>query len=207
VGILLPTEENLKKAKEVLKQGGIIAYSTETFYALGVDPFNEDAVKKLFEVKGRGFDKPVSILVKDINVLSLVAEEVPPAAEKLINRFWPGPLTIVFRAKKNIPLILTANTGRVGVRVSSSPIARRLLDIIDMPLTATSANPSGKKSPVTAQETEEYFKNKLDMIIEGGSLAGKLGSTVIDVTEGNIKILRHGEITEDALKRICKVVS
>lgn len=200
--IFLPTDDNLKKAKAVLKNGGIIAYPTETFYGLGVDPFNKDALKKLFELKGRGFDKPVSVLVKDKDALCGIAEEIPPAAKKLIKIFWPGPLTIVFKAKKGIPKILTANKGKIGVRVSSSPIAKKLLDMLDAPITATSANPSGKKSPITAQEVERYFGDKLDMIIDHGKLEGKLGSTIVDVTEGGIKILRHGEIQEEQLIKI-----
>ncbi|MBI5894125.1 MAG: threonylcarbamoyl-AMP synthase [Deltaproteobacteria bacterium] len=202
--IFLPTYDNLKKASAVLKKGGIIAYPTETFYGLGVDPFNEDALKKLFELKGRGFDKPVSILVKDENALASIVEEIPSVAKRLFKRFWPGPLTIVFKAKKNISDILTASTGNIGVRVSSSPVAKKLLDIIDAPITATSANPSGEKSPVTPQEVERYFGDKLDMIIDGGELEGKLGSTIVDVTEGSIKILRQGEIPEEKLYRLLK---
>jgi len=208
VGIFLPTDENLKKAIAVLKNSGIIAYPTETFYGLGTNPLDESAVKRLFDIKGRDFDKPVSILVKDLNALSLVAEEIPPAAERLIKRFWPGPLTIVFRAKKNIPLILTANTGRIGVRVSSSPIAKRLLGIIDMPLTATSANPSGEKSPVTAEEVEIYFRDKVDMILDGGKLQGKVGSTIIDATTGrDLECIREGDIPFAVILEYCKNLS
>lgn len=197
--IFLPTDDNLKKASAVLKKGGIIAYPTETFYGLGVDPFNEDALKRLFELKGRGFDKPVSILVKDENALRDITEEIPLAAKKLIKKIWPGPLTIIFKAKKNIPKMLTANTGKIGVRVSNNQIAKKLLDMLDAPITTTSANPSGEKSPVTAKDVEKYFGNKLDMIIDGGELEGKLGSTIVDATEGGIKILRHGEIPEEKL--------
>ncbi len=203
--IFLPTYANLKKAMAVLKKGGVIAHPTETFYGLGVDPFNEGAVRKLFELKGRGFDKPVSILVKNEEALFDISCEIPPAAERLIKRFWPGPLTIVFKAKKGIPKILTANTGKIGVRVSSNQIAKKLLDIIDMPITATSANPSGRKSPVTPQEVERYFGDKLDMIIDGGELEGKLGSTILDITEEDIKILRQGEITEELIREILRL--
>ena len=194
MGIFLPTDENLKKAIAVLKNSGIIAYPTETFYGLGANPLDESAVKRLFDIKGRGFDKPVSILVKDLNALSLVAEEIPPAAERLIKRFWPGPLTIVFRAKKNIPLILTANTGRIGVRVSSSPIAKRLLGIIDMPL--------------TAEEVEIYFRDKVDMILDGGKLQGKVGSTIIDATTGrDLECIREGDIPFAVILEYCKNLS
>src|SRR3990167_9776167 len=184
-----------KRVRDIFKKGGIIAYPTETFYGLGVDPFNEAAIKKLFELKGRGSDKPVSILIKDKKMLLEVAEEIPLLAEKLIKKFWPGPLTIIFKAKKSIPSLLTGGTGKIGVRISSNPITQKLLEEIDSPITATSANPSGKKSPVTAKEVMDYFGDKIDLVLDGGVLYGKLGSTVIDVTEGELTVIREGEIS------------
>src|SRR3989338_241328 len=145
-----------KQVLDVFKKGGIIAYPTETFYGLGVDPFNETAVKKLFNLKGREADKPISILVKDKKMLAEVAEEIPLSAEKLIKKFWPGPLTIILKAKKSIPITLRAGTGTIAVRISSNTITQKLLD--------------------------------------GGVLSGKLGSTIVDVTEGDLKIIRAGEI-------------
>lgn len=183
-----------KQISDVFKKGGIIAYPTETFYGLGVDPFNETAAKKLFALKGRDFDKPVSILVKDKNMLIAVVEEIPPAAERLIKKFWPGPLTIIFKAKKTIPALITGNTGKIGIRISCNTVTQKLLEEIDSPITTTSANPSGKKSPVTAKEVTDCFGDKIDLVIDGGVLSGKLGSTIVDVTEGELKILRQGEI-------------
>ena len=183
-----------KQVLDVFKKGGIIAYPTETFYGLGVDPFNETAVKKLFNLKGREADKPISILVKDKKMLAEVAEEIPLSAEKLIKKFWHGPLTIILKAKKSIPITLRAGTGTIAVRISSNTITQKLLEAIDSPITTTSANPSGKKSPVTASEVMNYFKNKVDLILDGGVLSGKLGSTIVDVTEGDLKIIRAGEI-------------
>ncbi|MBI3754475.1 MAG: threonylcarbamoyl-AMP synthase [Deltaproteobacteria bacterium] len=183
-----------KPVRDIFKKGGIIAYPTETFYGLGVDPFNKTAVKKLFELKGREPDKPISILVKDKNMLLAVVEEIPPAAEKLIKKFWPGPLTIIFKAKKTIPSVLTGDTGKIAVRISCSPITQKLLEIIDSPITTTSANPSGKKSPVTAKEVQDYFGDKIDLLIDGGALSGKLGSTIVDATKRELKVVREGEI-------------
>ncbi len=187
----------LARAKEIIEKGGIIAYPTETFYGLGANPYNEDAVKRLFELKGRGFDKPISILVKDEAMLGQVVADVPPVAENLIKRFWPGPLTIIFNVAPEIPELLTAGTGKIGVRISSSPIAERLLDTIDSPITATSANPSGKKSPITANEVVNHFGGRLDLILDGGRLSGRLGSTVVDITGGGIELVRDGEIPEE----------
>lgn len=183
-----------KQISDVFKKGGIIAYPTETFYGLGVDPFNKTAVKKLFNLKGREPDKPIAILIKDKKMLLEIADEVPEAAEKLIRKFWPGPLTIIFKAKKSIPALITGNTGKIGVRISNNPAAQKLLKKIGSPVTTTSANPSGKKSPATTQEVIDYFGGKVDLIIDGGKLYGKLGSTIVDVTEDKLKIIREGEI-------------
>ncbi|MCP3677060.1 MAG: threonylcarbamoyl-AMP synthase [Deltaproteobacteria bacterium] len=191
----------LAKAKKIVEHGGIIAYPTETFYGLGADPYNEDAVTRLFELKGRGFDKPISILVKDEIMLQQVMAGIPPAAEELIRRFWPGPLTIIFHAPPALPRLLTAGTDKIGVRVSSNPSTQKLLDIIDRPITTTSANPSGKVSPVTAEEIAGYFDDTLDLILDGGQLPGRLGSTVVDVTGDGVLVIRQGEIpTEKILK-------
>lgn len=184
-----------KRVSDVFKKGGMIAYPTETFYGLGVDPFNEIAIKKLFALKGRDFDKPVSILIKDKKMLLTVVEAISPLVEILIKKFWPGPLTIIFKAKKSIPSLLTGGTGKIGVRISNNPITQRLLEEIDSPITTTSANPSGEKSPVTANEVMGYFGNKADLILDGGMLYGKLGSTIVDVTEGELAVIREGDIS------------
>ncbi|HLA50983.1 MAG TPA: L-threonylcarbamoyladenylate synthase [Thermodesulfobacteriota bacterium] len=206
--ILLKTEmlsgSGWKRVRDIFKKSGMIAYPTETFYGLGVDPFNEIAIKKLFALKGREFDKPVSILIKDKKMLLTVVEAISPLAEILIKKFWPGPLTIIFKAKKSIPSILTGGTGKIGVRISNNPIAQKLLEEIDSPITTTSANPSGEKSPVTANKVMGYFGNKIDLILDGGMLYGKLGSTVVDVTEGELIVIREGEISVEAISAYLK---
>ena len=183
-----------KQVRDIFKEGGMIAYPTETFYGIGVDPFNKNAVNKLFKLKGRDPDKPISILIKDKKMLLEVVEEIPSSAEILRKKFWPGPLTIIFKAKKIIPSVITGNTGKIAVRISSNPITQKLLEIIDSPITTTSANPSGKKSPVTAGEVADYFGDKIDLIIDGSLLSGKLGSTIVDATEEKLKVIREGEI-------------
>lgn len=198
--IFQPTDKNLKKAKILLENGGIIAYPTETFYALGIDPFNTAAIERLFKIKDRELNKPISIIIKDKDMLNDIVENIPPAAESIMTVFWPGPLTIVFNARKYTLNILTANTGKIAVRISSNPITERLLQTINIPLTATSANPSGKKSPVTAEDVEGYFGAGLDMIIDGGILEGKFGSTIIDATDKHLQCLREGDISLKILK-------
>jgi L-threonylcarbamoyladenylate synthase len=183
-----------KQVRDIFKKDGIIAYPTETFYGIGVDPFNKSAVYKIFKLKGRSHDRPISILIKDKKMLLEVIEDIPLSAKILIKSFWPGPLTIIFNAKKTIPSVITGNTGKIGVRISSNPITQKLLEVIDSPITTTSANLSGKKSPVTAGEVVDYFGDNLDLIIDGGLLSGKLGSTIVDTTEEEIKVIREGEI-------------
>lgn len=183
-----------KQVRDIFKEGGMIAYPTETFYGIGVDPFNKSAVNRLFKLKGRSHDKPISILIKDKKMLLEVVEDIPLSAKILIKRFWPGPLTIIFNAKKTIPSVITGNTGKIGVRISSNPITRKLLEEIDSPITTTSANPSGKKSPATSEEVVDYFGDKIDLILDGGLLSGKLGSTIVDTTEKELKMIREGEI-------------
>ena len=192
--IIIKSPGPLNEAVEVFRGGGIIAYPTETFYALGVDPFNAEAIKKLFLLKGRPEKNPVSVIVKDVDMLAMVVEDVPPMAEALIKKFWPGPLTIIFKALSTVPPMLTANTGKIGVRVSSSPICINLTAALSSPITATSANPSGKTPPITAGEVLDYFNGRVDLLIDGGTLTGRLGSTIVDATGERILVLREGEV-------------
>jgi len=177
-----------------LKNGGLIIYPTETFYGLGADAMNHSAVERILGVKARGTAKTLPIIVSDISMLLRICKQITESASVLIKKFWPGPLTIILKAKKSIPITLRAGTGTIAVRISSNTITQKLLEAIDSPITTTSANPSGKKSPVTASEVMNYFKNKVDLILDGGVLSGKLGSTIVDVTEGDLKIIRAGEI-------------
>ncbi|MEE9613621.1 MAG: L-threonylcarbamoyladenylate synthase [Thermodesulfobacteriota bacterium] len=182
------------KAVTAFKKGGVIAYPTETFYGLGVDPFNEEAVRGLFTLKGRPPENPVSVIVRDREMLRMVVEEVPPLAERLIEYFWPGPLTIILKARDVLPPTLTAGTGTVGVRESSSDTAMKLVTALGSPITATSANPSGKPPAATADEAAAYFGDGIDILIDGGKTGGGLGSTVVDATGEEIEIIREGEI-------------
>ncbi len=192
--LILDASSDLTEAIGIFRGGGIIAFPTETFYGLCVDPFNETAVKKLFILKGRPFESPVSIIIKDAGMLKKVAGEVTPLAGTLMKRFWPGPLTIVFKAKPKVPPLLTANTGKIAARVSSDPVCRRLVDILASPITATSANPSGKRPPATAKEVLDYFNGAIDLLIDGGKLPGKKGSTIVDASGERIEVIREGEI-------------
>lgn len=192
--LILAGASGLKESPGIFMRGGIIAYPTETFYGLGVDPFNKEAVERLFELKGRSEKSPVSLIIKDTDMLKRVAQEVPERAEVLMKKFWPGPLTIVFKARSTVPERLVAHTGKIGVRVSSSPEAMKLVEALDSPITATSANPSGRTPPASPAEVIEYFNGSIDLLIDGGRLPGRAGSTVVDITGDKTVILREGEI-------------
>lgn len=191
---LAPPNSVLAEAAYILRKGGVIAYPTETFYGLGVDAFNEAAIRKLYQIKSRDFNKPISILIRDQQMLKQVANSIPPGADRLMQEFWPGPLTLIFRGRKQLPSCLTGGTGRVGVRISSQPTAQRILEIFGLPITATSANLSGEKSPITTQEISGFSANGIDLILDGGKLPGQSGSTIVDLTLSPPKIVREGEI-------------
>lgn len=187
----------IAKAVDVLVKGGIIAYPTETLYGLGVRVMDKESVQRLFEIKGRPQDKPIPLIVGSLEVLKTIAEEIPPEAEKLIKEFWPGPLTLVFKAKASVSELLTAGTGTIAVRIPGESFALSLSRKIDFPITSTSANPSGATPPEVADEVSRYFGDKIDLIIDGGKTPIGKPSTIIDVTVKPWQILREGAITFD----------
>ena len=186
--------ENLAAAVEALKRGYVIVFPTETLYGLGGDALNEAAVEKVFQLKGRDPSNPIPVLVANQEMLHALVAKVPTTARKLMERYWPGPLTLVLPGQKNVPKPLCNPEGGVGVRISSQPIATLLVNALGRPLTATSANPSGKEPARTLQEAKNYFAHRVEVFVDGGTLTSKSGSTVVEVMEDSIKIIREGEI-------------
>jgi len=192
-----PDAEKLAEAVRVLCEGGVVAFPTETFYGLGADARNETAVEKIFRIKGRNFRNPLSVIVaNDRDVIPLV-EEIPAAAKILMQTFWPGPLTLVFRASSSVLPRLTANTGKIGIRVSSHPLARLLAGGLGGPLTATSANLSGGPECSSADAVIRALGELPGSVIDGGETPGGAGSTILDVTIFPPRILREGAISGD----------
>jgi len=192
---ILSAENDYSPALNPFRAGRIIAYPTETFYGLCADPFNGKAIEALYELKGRPPASPMPLIIGEEGMLSSIAAEINPEARRLMTRFWPGPLTIIFKARPELPSILTAGTGTIGVRLSGSPYARRLSSTLSSPITSTSANPSGRPPAIRADEVLGYFDGTIDILIDGGELKGKKGSTIVDATEEKLVILREGEIT------------
>lgn len=194
--------EAFSQAIAALKRGELIVFPTETFYGLGADAFNEVAVEQVVSLKGRDPGSPIPIIIADRKMLKDVVTDVPPVAQKLIGRFWPGPLTLVLPAEKNLPAPLLNRDGQVGVRISSHPLAASLTRELGHPITATSANLSGREPARTVEEAMSYFSSKLEIFLNGGRLGGSKGSTVVEVSSrGVLRIIREGEISSRELER------
>lgn len=210
MSLLLPTDpldpapEVLARVASALRQGSVVAYPTETLYGLGVDPLQEEALKRLYQLKGRPTGMPVSILVRDVPMLEEVAQELPGPALRLIEAFLPGPLTLVLPARPHLPLLLTAGTGKVGVRISAHPLMEHLFSEYPSPITTTSANPTGKPNARDAKKILSYFPRGIECILDAGPVPGGIGSTVVDVTGERPEVLRKGAISAKEISEALK---
>ena len=185
------------RVRRVLGESGLIALPTESFYGLAVAPFDEQALARLWQVKGRSEGKPILVLIGDRSQLEPFVRSIPPAATVLMNAFWPGPLTIVFAAALGLSDALTAGTGSVGIRLSAW---QPLVDLVRRvgPVSGTSANREGVPPPRTAEEVQHSLGDALDLIIDAGPTPGGQPSTVIDV-RGPIRMIREGSIERGAI--------
>ncbi len=186
-------EAAVAEALRVIAGGGVVALPTETFYGLAADPFQEKALKRLYRLKKRPEEKPILLLLGDEAQLFQVVKEVPPLARKLMRRFWPGPLTLVLPARERLPLYLTAGTGKVAVRLTSHPVPRLLAQKYGRPLTGTSANLSGRPPATTPNEVLAMLP-EVDLVLAGGSCAARAPSTIVLVTQEEVRLLRAGAI-------------
>lgn len=197
--ILRTTADNLVIASQILAEGGLVAYPTDTVYGLGCNPFNVKALKRLFKVKGER-DKPLPILASDVESIEKIAF-LSVKARKIAARFWPGPLTLVLPKKPALPEIATCNLNSVGVRIPKHDVALRFIRLSNGLLVGTSANKTGAKPPCTAQEVAEQLREEVDVILDGGTTPLGVSSTVVDFTQEKPKILREGPIhLEEILK-------
>lgn len=193
---------DLNRAVAVLNGGGVVAFPTETYYGLAVDPLNPLALNYLFSLKQRDISKPILTLVDDRASLASLAQDIPIIYEPLMKEFWPGPLTLIFQARLNLPTLLTAGTSTIGVRHSSHPFARQLLRAFGRPLTATSANISGYAAAVDAYEVKTQFGSKIDVVFDGGRTPGTVGSTIIGLEGDRLKLIREGVIPYRDILRV-----
>jgi L-threonylcarbamoyladenylate synthase len=184
----------VEKAADIMKQGGVIAYPTETFYGLGCDIASEEGIERLFSSKGRSFAKPIPLIIGSPGDLTKYVRAVPAAAEHLIGRYWPGPLTIIFEMAPFLPERLTAGTGKIAIRHSSNPIAALLARALSGAVTATSANLSNKPECTTADEVTASLGGRINAVVDGGRTPGGVGSTIVDVTVSPPAVVRQGVI-------------
>lgn len=189
-----PEYDLVRRAMLILQAGGVVAYPTETFYGLAVDAMNSFAIDRIFQIKGRHFSNPIALIAGGNYKIANLVTVIPAAAQSLMQTFWPGPLTLLFSASPMINPRLSAGTGKIGIRVSSHPIADNLADSLNSPITATSANLSGAPECRSAGEVLTNLSDQIDLIIDGGPSTGGKGSTFIDITTDPPACLREGAI-------------
>ncbi len=194
--------DHLQKIKEILDRGGIVVFPTDTFYGLGVNPLHRQAVLKVFEAKERPLEKPLPVLVSSRRQVKELTGEIPLQAEKLMDQLWPGPLTLLFKARAHLPKEVTADTGKIGVRLPGSAFTRNLIAGLGHPLTAPSANISGAKEPATAQAVAETLRKRVDLILDAGPTPGGKASTVLDTTVSPPAIIREGAVPQSTIESI-----
>jgi tRNA threonylcarbamoyl adenosine modification protein (Sua5/YciO/YrdC/YwlC family) len=196
-----PLKLILEQATGMILSGRVVALPTDTFYGLAADPLNLSAVNEIFRTKRRSADRPLPLLVDSLEMAADLAHKPPALFYKLADRFWPGALTIVVSAASKIPLKVTANTGKVGLRWPKAPLAVGLIVAVGGPVTGTSANLHDYPPCVTAEEVDQQIGESVPLIIDGGKTAGKNASTVVEVEESSgMRILRPGAISAEELK-------
>lgn len=190
---------DIKKPSEIIKAGGLVAVPTETVYGLAGNGLDENAVNEIYEVKGRPAVKPLSLMVSGKSAMDEYCVDIPEAARLLAEKYWPGPLTIVLKAREHIPSIVLAGGSTVGLRCPDHSLTLSLLEDCGLPLAAPSANPSGEESPKTAKQVYDYFNGKIAGIIDGGACGIGLESTIIDMSAMPYKILREGALSAEEI--------
>ncbi|TDJ62208.1 MAG: threonylcarbamoyl-AMP synthase [Nitrospina sp.] len=196
------SREPLETIQSVLDSGGVIAFPTDTFYGLGADPFNPEAISKIFRIKQRPADKPLLVLIHSPDQVDRLTDQITPLAKLLMRSFWPGSLTLLFKAAPGLPRELTAGTGKVGVRLPAHLFTLQPLEGLDCPLTAPSANISGHKEPTALWEFPSTLGEELDLLVDGGPAPGGKPSTILDATMNPPILVREGAVSRKDLQLI-----
>ncbi len=200
--ILEAIDENIKKASEFIKNGGIVAFPTETVYGLGANALNKDAVIKIFEVKERPFFDPLIVHIDDIKWVEKLIVEFPKLSKRLIEKFWPGPLTIVFKKSNIVPYVTTGGLDTVAIRMPKNDVALKLISYSNVPIAAPSANKFGYISPTTAQMVYEQLNDNVDIILDGGKTEYGIESTIVYIENDDVYILRLGAIEVEEIEEV-----
>lgn len=196
--------DRLKEPAKIIKEGGVVIFPTETVYGIGTNGFNEESIRKIYEIKKRDFNKPISLLVSDMNMVEKVAKDISDLEYKLMEKFFPGPLTIILNKKKEVPDILTANGNTVGIRMPSGIVARKLIEYAGVPIATPSANISGRPSGTNVNDIKRDFEGKVDAIIDNGESKLGIASTIVKVVENKVNILREGSIKKEEILEFVK---
>ena len=197
------TQQQVEKGISILRQGGVVAFPTDTVYGLGAGANLHQAVERIYRLKGRPRNMALPLLLAHISQIGEVAESVPPIVWLLARRFLPGALTIVLHKSRSVPDIITGGGATVAIRIPDHPIPIALVDGLGMPIVGTSANLSGRPSVMTAGEVYSQFGDKMDLVIDGGRCPGGRESTVVDITGERPVILREGAISYDEIRQVC----
>lgn len=195
-------EELLRLPAEALAEGRTVAFPTETVYGIGANALDESAIKKIYKAKGRPSDNPLIVHVTSLEAVETLVDEISPVAQKLMDAFWPGPLTIIFKKSIAVPELVTAGLATVAIRMPSHPIAKALIEKSGVPVAAPSANLSGKPSPTSGEHVIEDLDGRVDYIVVGDHTDVGLESTVVDATGDVAMILRPGGVTKEALEQV-----
>jgi len=188
-----PEKEKIQQAVEVIKNGGLVIFPTDTVYGIGANAFLSEAVKKIYQVKGRTFKKPLILLLENQGQVYPLVSEISEEAKKIIKKYWPGPLSLIFKASP-LGTILTGGLKTIALRIPDNKIALSMIKTAGVPLATTSANLAGKKSPIRARETVKDFKNKVDLIVDAGVTKYQVESTILDLSVYPYQIIREGYI-------------
>ena len=200
------TQEDIQTAAQIIRDGGLVGIPTETVYGLGANGLNGEAVKHIFEAKGRPQDNPLILHIPDASWLDRYCEDVPDLARKLAEKFWPGPLTMILKRKPIVPDVTTGGLNTVGMRCPRHPVTLAIIAAADVPIAAPSANTSGRPSCTTAADVREDMDGKIEAIVDGGSCRVGVESTIIDLTGERPRLLRPGGLPLEELEAVCGTV-
>ena len=197
-----PESDIIDRAGKIIQNNGVVIFPAKCLYGIAANALNEKAVEKVFQLKQRPLNNPILILLSDRDLLPDLVKSIPKSAEKLMDAFWPGNLTIIFEAKGHIPQLLTAGTGKIGIRLPLHPVAKALVESVEFPITGTSANLSGQNGCNRTSQLAPSIIDLADLVLNAGVLKGGTGSTIVEVTALNINIIREGEVSARKINKI-----
>jgi len=201
-----PEPDLIKEAASIIRSGGVVVFPTRCLYGLAADAFNDMAIERVFEIKGRTEKKPLLVLADSHLMISCIVKDIPPMAQQIMKSFWPGVVTVILEANNSLPVNLTAETGKIGIRKPGHPVAMALVKTVGAPITGTSANLSGFPGCFSIADLDPKIAEEVDLIIDAGTLKGGAGSTVVDVTGEHPVIIREGEVSENEILAVLNLM-